>query len=219
MNCVKCGAELVSDAEFCSHCGTPVTKILTEEGAIHKPVELIEEKEEIIWHGRRSYLDFLLQWLIAFLFLGLCIVSLVFRTPLGDYFNRLFSAGYFYTFFGWLAFALGLMFFLILVNILYHVFGAYYRLTNQRFVMQRGLIARRIDYIELWRVRDLDAKQNYLERIISCGDLQIISTDPTTPNLTVLGLRHPYKQMEMIRAAVNSQRAIKNVGIVERVSP
>lgn len=48
--CAKCGAELVSDAKFCSSCGAQVTKVTTEEYSVSSD-NLIERVKELLYEG------------------------------------------------------------------------------------------------------------------------------------------------------------------------
>ena len=48
--CAKCGAELFSDAKFCSSCGAQVTKVTTEEYSVSSD-NLIERVKELLYEG------------------------------------------------------------------------------------------------------------------------------------------------------------------------
>ena len=48
--CESCGAEISSDANFCSRCGAPVGKVVTEEFSVSSK-ELIGKIEEILQEG------------------------------------------------------------------------------------------------------------------------------------------------------------------------
>jgi hypothetical protein len=177
------------------------------------PRAIMEEKEEFVWHGRRSLLEFLDQWCLVALAWVLGSLTLIFRLPLSNLFKT--SQPLWYTIWGYVALALFLIGGIILLLIFYYVLGSYYRLTTQRFIRQRGFIARKIDYCELMRVRDMGVNQSFLDRIFDVGDLQILSSERLVPDIKVYGIRHPYRMLEEIRRRVMHSRAVRGVGILE----
>jgi hypothetical protein len=140
-------------------------------------------------------------------------LTLIFRLPLSNLFKT--SQPLWYTIWGYVALALFLIGGIILLLIFYYVLGSYYRLTTQRFIRQRGFIARKIDYCELMRVRDMGVNQSFLDRIFDVGDLQILSSERLVPDIKVYGIRHPYRMLEEIRRRVMHSRAVRGVGILE----
>ena len=105
---------------------------------------------------------------------------------------------------------LGLILFLVVVVKRYSIL---YRLTTQRFFVYRGLISRKIEELELFRVRDIDVVQGFWERILGYGRMNVFSTDSTTPKFEVTGLAAPLKVKDMIRTN------FRNARIRERVRP
>ncbi len=182
-----------------------------------RPSGIIEEKEEFVWHGRRSLLEFIAQWFLAALFFVLGLVVLIYRVSLADSLAAFFKANQpiWYTIWGWIALALFLVGVFLVLAIFYYVLGSYYRLTTQRFIRQRGFIARKIDYLELMRVRDMGVDQSFLDRIFDVGDLQILSSERLVPDVRVDGIRRPYRMLEEIRRRVIHARAVRGVGILE----
>jgi membrane protein YdbS with pleckstrin-like domain len=178
---------------------------------------IIEEKEEFVWHGRRSLLEFIAQWFLAVLFCVLGLIVLIYRVPLADSLATFFKANQpiWFTIWGWIALALFAVGVFLILSIFYYVLGSYYRLTTQRFIRQRGFIARTIDYLELMRVRDMGVNQSFIDRIFDVGDLQILSSERLVPDVRVDGIRRPYRMLEEIRRRVIHARAIRGVGILE----
>ncbi|MCX5977332.1 MAG: PH domain-containing protein [Coprothermobacterota bacterium] len=182
-----------------------------------RPSGIVEEKEEFVWHGRRSLLEFIAQWCLAALFCVLGMVVLIWRVPLADSLAAFFKVNQpiWYTIWGWVALALFAVGVFLVLMIFYYVLGSYYRLTTQRFIRQRGFIARKIDYVELMRVRDMGVDQSFLDRIFDVGDLQILSSERLVPDVKVNGIRRPYVMLEEIRRRVIHARAVRGVGILE----
>jgi uncharacterized membrane protein YdbT with pleckstrin-like domain len=60
-----------------------------------------------------------------------------------------------------------------------------YRLTPLRLEVERGVLGRRFESIDLWRVRDVVLEQNLLERLRGVGRITVLSTDQVEPELLV----------------------------------
>lgn len=60
-----------------------------------------------------------------------------------------------------------------------------YSLTATRLEIERGVLGRRLESIELWRVRDVVLDQSLLERMRGVGRLTVYSTDRVEPVLTL----------------------------------
>src|SRR5262249_38569935 len=60
-----------------------------------------------------------------------------------------------------------------------------YRLTPQRLEVERGILGRRFESIDLWRVRDVILEQTLVERMRGVGRITVLSTDQVEPELTV----------------------------------
>ena len=110
---------------------------------------------------------------------------------------------------------LGLIFFLV---ILVKRYSLMYRLSTQRLFVARGLIARRIEELELFRIRDIDVVQNFWERILGYGRMMVYSTDATTPKFEIVGLAHPVKLKDIIRSQFRSARIRERVRPTEFIS-
>lgn len=106
--------------------------------------------------------------------------------------------------------ALGLIFFLVVFVKRYSLM---YRLSTQRLFVYRGLVSRKVEELELFRVRDIDVIQNFWERILGYGRMMVYSTDATTPKFEVVGMADPLKIKDMIRTN------FRNARIRERVRP
>jgi|APCry1669192522_1035417.scaffolds.fasta_scaffold00372_8 uncharacterized membrane protein YdbT with pleckstrin-like domain len=55
-----------------------------------------------------------------------------------------------------------------------------YTVTDQRIKLETGIIFRRVDEIELYRVKDVRVDYSLLNRIVNIGTIRIVSSDPTT---------------------------------------
>ena len=86
-----------------------------------------------------------------------------------------------------------------------------YRITNYRIDVERGLIGRTIDTLELWHVEDVRFRQSVIDRILGVGDITVLSHDDTNPSVTLVGLPNPKALFESIKQriiAVKRQRGV-----------
>ena len=60
-----------------------------------------------------------------------------------------------------------------------------YTLTAARLEIERGILGRRVESIELWRIRDVVLDQALLERIRGVGRITLFSSDQVEPQLQI----------------------------------
>jgi uncharacterized membrane protein YdbT with pleckstrin-like domain len=86
-----------------------------------------------------------------------------------------------------------------------------YKITNYRIDIEKGLVGRHIDTMELWHVEDISLDQSVLERILGVGTVVVMSHDDTTPRLAMRGLPNPKPLFETLKQrviAVKRQRGV-----------
>jgi len=86
-----------------------------------------------------------------------------------------------------------------------------YELTSQRLRVRTGILNRRLNEIELYRVQDYVMDQPLFLRLLGCGNLTIISSDVTTPELVMKAIAGVEPVREQLRAAVQHERDRKRV--------
>jgi uncharacterized membrane protein YdbT with pleckstrin-like domain len=89
--------------------------------------------------------------------------------------------------------------------------ATHYRLTTERLVTARGVVTRRIDELELYRVKDTSVIQPFWGRIINRGDIVLVTSDASSPTLTIHAVAQPERVRELIRKHVEAVRAAKGV--------
>jgi membrane protein YdbS with pleckstrin-like domain len=92
-----------------------------------------------------------------------------------------------------------------------------YRLTNQRLFARKGWLSRQVQELELYRVQDVALHQTMLDRLFGIGTIDVIANDPTTPRLTLPGIKSPDAVKEDIRNAYRTSRRREGVGTAERI--
>ncbi len=109
-------------------------------------------------------------------------------------------------------FGLGL---LLLLRVWYLVASTRYRLTTQRLFAQKGLIAKNLEEVELFRVKDVTLSQGVLQRLLGVGTVVVLSTDDTAPRLELAGIRNPMEAKEKIRGAFRAARQREGMRMAE----
>jgi len=93
--------------------------------------------------------------------------------------------------------------------------GNSYRLFPDRLEIEAGIFTRKIENIELFRVRDVGLRQGLLGRLGNFGDVYIHSTDSSTPDLHVRAIDDPRGFYQELRDCVTQSRAQGRTVIME----
>ncbi|PRQ09627.1 PH domain-containing protein [Enhygromyxa salina] len=81
-----------------------------------------------------------------------------------------------------------------------------YKISLRRVETEHGVLAKRVDSLELWRVLDVEYTQSLVDRIFNNGRIRLISTDKTNPDLVIHGLPNHRALFEQLREAVQNAR-------------
>jgi hypothetical protein len=74
-----------------------------------------------------------------------------------------------------------------------------------------GLLGRREEQIDLGRVKDIRLTQGVSNKMIGIGQIEVISTDPSTPSFRLMGIRDPRTVRDLIWSAVNQRRSAMGI--------
>jgi len=91
-----------------------------------------------------------------------------------------------------------------------------YRITNYRIDFERGIFGKKIDTLELWHVEDIRFDQSFLDRLLGVGNLLVVSSDETTPQLHMHGLPNPRPLFDTLKQrviAVKRQRGVLKMDV------
>jgi membrane protein YdbS with pleckstrin-like domain len=86
-----------------------------------------------------------------------------------------------------------------------------YRLTTQRLFVRRGWLAKHVNELELYRVKDVVVDQGVLQRVLGYGTITVLADDDTTPQVALVGISSPTKIKEMIRTQYRAARQREGV--------
>jgi uncharacterized membrane protein YdbT with pleckstrin-like domain len=90
-----------------------------------------------------------------------------------------------------------------------------YELTTQRLRKTSGIFTRKLDELELYRVKDSTLEQPFLLRFFGLGNVTVVSSDATLPLVQIAAVNDAYEMREKLRLAVESERDRKRVREME----
>jgi uncharacterized membrane protein YdbT with pleckstrin-like domain len=86
-----------------------------------------------------------------------------------------------------------------------------YRLTTERLRITEGVFSKRTEELELYRVRDMSLEKPFLYRMFSKGNILLITSDQSAPNLLLEAIPHAESLMDVLRKNVEACRDRKRV--------
>ncbi len=75
----------------------------------------------------------------------------------------------------------------------------------------RGILNRRLDELELYRVKDYVMVQPFLLRLLGLGNITLTSSDVSTPTIAIRAIADVENVREKLRTAVQTERDRKRV--------
>ncbi len=90
-----------------------------------------------------------------------------------------------------------------------------YELTTQRLRKTTGILNKKLDELELYRVKDSTLEQPLLLRVFGLGNIAVVSSDASLPTLVMEAVPSAYQAREKLRLAVEAERDRKRVRDVE----
>jgi len=91
--------------------------------------------------------------------------------------------------------------------------GAKYEVTDERLIIRRGIFAKSIDEIELYRIKDIRIDFTLINQLAGIGRLSIASSDETTRSgdLVIAGIERAQERRETLRRLVDAARQKRSV--------
>lgn len=88
----------------------------------------------------------------------------------------------------------------------------FYTLTNERLkISKQGMMTETKSDIELFKIKDISVKQKMKDKVMDIGDVVIISSDASDPELTLKKIKGPHDVREKIRSAAKEARETAGV--------
>ena len=90
-----------------------------------------------------------------------------------------------------------------------------YEITSERIKVTRGLLTRRTDELELYRVKDTALIEPFLYRLFSAANIFVTTNDASTPQLELRGVKHAKEIREHLRQSIEECRMRKGAQVRE----
>lgn len=90
-----------------------------------------------------------------------------------------------------------------------------YRLSEDRIFCETGCFNLKEEEILLYRVRDLELKRSFGQRIFGVGTICVHSSDKTTPHLDLKHVKHPKEVKELIYQTVENAKDARRMRTME----
>lgn len=112
----------------------------------------------------------------------------------------------------WILSGVALLF--ILIQILL-VRSVSYEITTERIRVRCGILTKRTDELELYRVRDFTLVEPFFLRMAGRGHIDITTMDPSNPRLLLDAIARPGAVREKLRESIEECRSRKGVRVTE----
>jgi uncharacterized membrane protein YdbT with pleckstrin-like domain len=156
--------------------------------------------EETVWRGTSSQIKNVTTFLFCALFA--CAILVLFLVLWSNESSRNFSPHIF-----WLALVPT---FIALARFL-QTKNKVYELTTERLKITEGVFNKVTDTLELYRVKDLETRQPFWQRIFRIENIQINTSDVSTPFVLIEAVPQKVGLGDKIRNAVETIRMQKKV--------
>ncbi len=90
-----------------------------------------------------------------------------------------------------------------------------YEVTTERVRVSTGILTRRTDELELYRVEDMTVVEPLVLRLLGLGNLELVTNDSSNPKLFLPAIRGVKQLREDLRQAVEDCRTRKRVRVTE----
>ena len=107
---------------------------------------------------------------------------------------------------------LGLIVVLVLVMKMVRLKMTYYEVTPERVEWSRGILDRRVDNLDMFRVIDLKMRRSVIDCILGIGTVGLITTDKSDPEFEFEKVHRPRELYDIIKRA--SLEADRRTGVV-----
>lgn len=191
MFCIKCGAVMNDEAEFCAKCGyaagdAEITRVAAPANSAAGRLQLFEPEhpEEVhIFSIRPTALFINIGYVLAIL-AGIVLVVLLAMLPI--------SVPW------WISVLVGLS--PLLIPAYHHLMRnmILYTLTDSKIEIDKGFISRTTRNIPLGKVQDVTVSAGMLQRMLGFGDLVIENAGETTGRIVLKNISAPRHYADLL---------------------
>ena len=97
-----------------------------------------------------------------------------------------------------------------------HSRATHYRVTSQRVVVETGILNKRMDQVDLYRIHDYVVERPLGQRLMGTGNLLLSTQDRSTPAIKLTGLATDVVQLyERLRKATEDEKRRRGVRVLD----
>ncbi len=94
--------------------------------------------------------------------------------------------------------------------------GVRYKITTQRVVIERGMLSKRMDQVDLYRIVDYVVERPFAQRLMGTGNIILEAMDKTTPEVRIDGIKTDVVQLyERLRYCTEQEKRKRNVRVID----
>jgi uncharacterized membrane protein YdbT with pleckstrin-like domain len=94
--------------------------------------------------------------------------------------------------------------------------GCHYRVTARRVVVETGVLSKRLEQIDLYRINDYTVERPFLQRLMGTGSILLKTMDKTTPELDIRGIKTDVVALyEKLRQATEADKLRRGARVVD----
>jgi len=194
ITCPDCGHDVSTMAAACPHCGRPSPPVAYAAPAAAATPAMAEET---LWRGSPSW-RVLVGRIVAIILTAILIpVAAGFiasQTNELEMSSRISKIG-------WLIVAIAVFWQVVtFLIVMVRLQSTIYTITNQRVMIERGLLSKSLNEIDLRYIDDTQFFQSIADRLLGIGNVTMISSDRAFPTAVLQGIVKPREIRELIRA-------------------
>jgi membrane protein YdbS with pleckstrin-like domain len=90
-----------------------------------------------------------------------------------------------------------------------------YRITDRTIDYEVGILSKRVETLQLWRVQDIEFRQSFMHRLLGIATIHLITKDLMSPELSLRGLPASREIFDRLKDACDLSRQQRVIGVVE----
>jgi uncharacterized membrane protein YdbT with pleckstrin-like domain len=94
--------------------------------------------------------------------------------------------------------------------------GCLYRVTSRRVVVETGVLSKKLEQVDLYRINDYTVERPFLQRMMGTGNLVLDTMDKTAPRLEIRRIKTDVVGLyEKLRRATEADKFRRGARVVD----